>query len=232
VSKSTWLIGAVVALSALGIAGAFIRFRPCGSCGEIVQEVNGRLISGPKRYFPPLNCPDCDDQGKVSLFRSWRPSVSEPVRKIIHGLGDDSGKESIDALKALMPDGDASPHRGETLRSRFVRHDGRTYLALVMRNTFVAIPGTSTVTAVLVHSQGGVLDYVRLTCSSRAAILDGEILDVPAGDGMRIRITGDRMGTSLERAMDIPVELRQWQREVRQVVAPGAGNVCCLRIHK
>lgn len=131
----------------------------------------------------------------------------------------------------MMPDGDAPPHSGETLRALFVRHDGQRYLILVMRNTFVSIPGTSTVTAVLVRPEAGMLDYVRLTTSSRAAILDGDILGVPAGDGTRLRITGNRMGSILERTMDFPVEIRQWQRTVRQVVVSGTGNVCRLRIH-
>ena len=83
-----WLIGGIALLTGLGLAAALIPIRACRSCDGLALHLH--QLTSPVRGTVPLpriDCPDCGDRGKVSLFRSWmRPRVSVTIAAVLREL--------------------------------------------------------------------------------------------------------------------------------------------------
>jgi hypothetical protein len=221
-----WLVGAIVVLTSLAVAACLVPLRPCGTCDGLAMALHFRTSpSIPPTPPPRIDCPDCADRGKVSLFRSWRPMVSPETGAIVRGLKDPSGTDNLPALTALLQTegmSGAPPLAPQNrnlrqMQGRFHRSDGRTFLVLTTYCPAMMVPGTSSAGVFLLDLRGRVLDYVVGTSDNRVADLYSRILEEPGADGRRVVIfpvpAGDARFSFL---------LHQWQQPARRVVSEGA----------
>jgi len=217
--SSAWLIAALSVLTALGVAGSLVPFRPCRICGGLTKEMI--RIQSPST-LPHLGCPDCADRGKVPLFRSWMPSqVSEEVAAIIRGLQDYRAFDSRVAVRALLertghPDNylqGIDTNMAYYLNARFLRAGERQYLVLLAYgNTPQEAPIAG---ALLLTLEGDVLDSVTITCQNQEKRIMGLMrvfYNEPfEGDEAEVSVS---VGNGMQPAAFY--QIKQWQRPDRQ----------------
>jgi len=210
--KGPVLAVALLLLTALGLAGAFIPFKPCGACHGFARKSTAR----------PLNCPDCADRGNVSLFRSWIPGVSEPVGEFLGVLREGQVPFVFGELHQLVRNhGEDSEAflAGSTilLNQRFIDAEGKTYLVLILQ-AFNTIADTSARTAILLTADGRPLDRVLVSTDGHNASLNGGFLERAPGDGPRL-VFGWNVSRWPEALRSYQVE--QWQRPARELLLRG-----------
>ena len=238
-----WLVAAIVIVTGIGIAGSTIPLRPCRTCDGLIPELLSRFSVLPQTP-PRLNCPDCADRGKETVFHSWmRPRVAEPLARFIRGLkGDCRG-----SLQSLEPVLEAE---GQNL-TPFLRHMKATQsyfsracfmnvgqkktLILLVNYCGTIMPGDSGAAVFLFTPDGRLLDFVHLTCSDRYGDLHAEFLNGSFADGAHV-IVHPEPGSFLS---VLPEELRYELYGCRQmpragvIRAPdafGAGGISRIRI--
>ena len=205
------LSAAVLLVSALGLSGAFVRFRPCGTCDGLALAAQ-----------PPIrvDCPDCGDTGKMTLFRSWRPRVPKPVAAVVRAFRDTKGKSGVLALETLARADGTEPGwfslgicgKYPKARPRFIESDGKRYLIVVMTDPAYTYDHP-TATIILLSLRGEFHDRVDFLCGASSRLnLDGIVLDAPPADGARITIN-PVAGTAEPYTV---YRIYQWQQVVRQ----------------
>jgi hypothetical protein len=178
----------VLLMTAIGIAGALVPLRPCGTC-------DGLALKTPEA--PRVDCPDCSDRGKVSCFRSWiGPRIPEVLADVVRG------SNALQSLKSaierdgknpetfIMEHGSVRP----TLRPRFITEEGERYLVLLMGCPPFSPGDDPSATIMLFSMRGQLLDCIHLLCSNDGVELRGTVLETRSADGARITIDPDRDG--------------------------------------
>ncbi len=207
----TLLSAAVLLVSALGLAGTFLGIKPCGTCDGLALAVK-----------PPIrvDCPDCRDTGKMSLYQSWRPQASKSVAEVVRAFRDARGKSGVVALEALARADGKEPGwftlgtcgKYPKARPRFIESDGKRYLIVVMTDPAYTYDHP-TATIILLSLRGEFHDRVDLLCGAASRLcLDGIVLDSPPSDGARITIN-PVAGTAEPYTL---YRIYQWQRVVRE----------------
>lgn len=225
-AKSGWLVGAIILLTSLGIAGTIVPLRPCGICDGLA------LKSTPASR---VDCPDCGDRGKVSVFRALMGHrVAESVGGVVRSCRNPESallllKTAIEADGKtpgtfLFENSSAIP----AIAPRFVVANERRYLILLIRWPAPSGGYTEGVSVLLLSLEGSVLDRVDVLYSAFDTELAATVLDAPAPDGGRITINpkpGDALPSSYR--------LFQWQRPSREGFVQGAsGDVGRLAIRE
>jgi hypothetical protein len=187
-SSAAWLIGVpLILITALGVGGAFLRFRKCMSCGALVRETE------PPRPLIILNCPDCGDRGKVSVFRAWTgPRVSDPVAGFLRSLAAEEGPAAFECLNQMIRNDGKDPETflagsSRVLDARFLDAEGKTYLVLIM-GAFTKNPSGAARTALLIRSDGRASDRALVTFSGPSAQPNEVIHGPTPPDGTRVAI--------------------------------------------
>lgn len=234
------LILAVVLITALGVAGTMLPVRPCGSCDALATR-RLQLPNPPAHYR--LDCPDCSDGGKVSLWRAWRPRVAKPIARILRELKNPATANLTPLLRPMLGlegmDLDAYAHflatEGWIGRPRFANVEGTPYLVLLARYSSSIMPGDSSAGVFLLHPEGRALDCFKMTCSNRLAELSATFLDPPGIDGAHVAVIPSPGSFFKEVVPTISYRLDQWRQPLREGKVPGkgapeTGGICRLRI--
>ena len=203
--RSLVLVIVVLALTALGAAGAFVRYRPCPSC-------SGFVVQTPPRPVQPLNCPDCGDSGKVSFFRSWRPRVSQPIADFFQCLANEQAPLAFERLNQLIRNDGKDPEAflagsAILLDQRFLEVEGRIYLVMILQ-TFNKFPDSSGRATLLLTPEGRALDRVVVMANRHNARIDAKFATIGG-----VEMTASRW--------PVAVEVDAWQRPGRELLLRG-----------
>ena len=236
-----WLIGVLLVVTGLGFAGSMVRYRPCISCDGLALYLNQVHPRRPVELLPRVDCPDCGDRGKVSLFKSWmRPKVADSVAAILRGLSAPVHGVSHLALKDLLLENGKSLSEFQGLSigneftcARFMEVEGKTVLLLILDTSSSANPATA---IMLVSPDGRLLDYVQVSGSNGEVDVRAAFLEKPGEEGAQLAILPRRgffaPGQGVELRLDFRVD--QWTRPPRQFAFTWKGSeaelICPLRI--
>lgn len=221
-SSTSWLIGGLLLVTGLGLVGTLLALQPCRSCDGLALYLH-RISSPsiPPRPPPRINCPDCADRGKVSLFRSWiRPRVSEPVAGILRSMSAGQAAMVVVQLNQLVQDDGKDPDAflaGSSLLMdrRFLEAEGKIYLVLLLQ-AFNRLPDNSARTAVLLTEDGRALDRVLVGTDGHNASISVGFLEQAPVDGPQIAF-----GWKVARWPDAvkSCHVDQWQRPARELLS-------------
>ena len=218
------LIAVLVALTALGIGGSLIPVRSCVTCAGLTSQME-RMATYPS-YSPRLDCPDCGDRGKISLFRSWmKPRVSEPVARILRSMPGPGEFDALNVLEEVLRTDGKEPNaflNGKTgvefvhipsrfmafVAARFIEVGGRTRLILLLR----PVLSMNAVSAVLLSHEGQALDCVFVVTGAAGGVeLRGGVVDKNPPDRpcVEIAIMVDSGRTDSCRLNQYPSHIRE-----------------------
>jgi hypothetical protein len=198
-----WLIGALLVLTVGTIVLVLVPVRTCPLCLSMgyrpTKTIHHVVLGMTSKVL--LNCPTCEDDGRVTILRSWRSPALAPQVADLLKVQDKSFGSGLDAaLESIVAAGGKDPQevlgrehfvmsspQGEV---RFLPGDQRGRLLVLLR---CGPSQTNSVNLVLLERDGVVLDVLSATCVRPLAKFAAEMLPVqfPGGPAAYVSLEAE-----------------------------------------
>jgi hypothetical protein len=244
-ASAGWLIGAVILLTGVAVVVVLVPLLPCRTCEGLARVLWERTSpSIPPAPRPRLDCPDCDDGGKVSYLRSRRPpTISEPICGLLRSFRDKSTPFFLnDLINLITKDGKdigtfylAIEARSRVAHLRFIQAEGKDYLLILIEYSGISMRDYSLAGTILISPDGHVLDCIWLWCETIGVELFAEVPEKSAADGAGLLIVPTDRDSATLGATPFDYTLEQWEHRKHRGVysrneSTGRDGFCRIRI--
>jgi hypothetical protein len=181
------------------LAASFMLRQECPLCSGTTRylEENPSQCADPPAVS--VDCPRCDDHGRVTLFNSRMSGRPEPLIAAIMRHSNRPSWDGGDVNPLLSARLSASGLRTATSQSwsdvrdvrgmaRFVRRGRKTYAILILRRSLWTTPDEAPVRVLLLGESGEILDAVRVTAWGGASMPKPTFVVPEREDGPSVRI--------------------------------------------